>query len=159
MPYNPELYQTACKTLVELVANSRKHADKAPRIQKTQEQWREELTDEQFRILRNAGTEAPGSSELEYEGGEGIYVAVDSGIPLFRSDAKFDSGCGWPSFFDPIDDSVIEYRDDTTHGYRVEIRERATGAHLGHVFPDGPPPTGLRYCLNGAALKFIPGKK
>jgi peptide-methionine (R)-S-oxide reductase len=91
------------------------------------------------------------------EKGKGVYVSAVSGIPLFRSEAKFDSGTGWPSFFEPIDkDHLTEIRD-VTHGMvRVEVLDAKSGAHLGHVFPDGPAPTGLRYCMNSASLKFVP---
>ncbi len=123
------------------------------------EQLRKILTPEQYEIMRQKGTEAPFTSPLNEEHRAGTFVAADTGEPLFRSEAKFDSGTGWPSFYQPISpDAVVEHTDVTFGMSRTEVLTR-NGSHLGHVFPDGPNPTGLRYCINGAALKFVPDKK
>jgi peptide methionine sulfoxide reductase msrA/msrB len=115
------------------------------------------LTPEQVRVTRSSGTEPPFCGRLENHKEPGTYVCVVGGLPLFKSTAKFDSGTGWPSFFEPIDPEHIVERKDVSHGMvRTEILDARSGSHLGHVFDDGPPPTGKRYCLNSAALKFIP---
>jgi len=114
------------------------------------------LTPDQYHIMREAGTEAPYTSPLNDEHRSGTFVAADTGEPLFRSDTKFDSGTGWPSFTAPINDTVLVEKTDAILGYeRTEVLTR-NGSHLGHVFTDGPEPTGLRYCMNGLALRFIP---
>jgi peptide methionine sulfoxide reductase msrA/msrB len=115
------------------------------------------LTPEQVDITQHAGTEPPFGSPMLKNKQAGVYVSVVGGLPLFRSTAKFESGTGWPSFFEPFDpEHVIERRDDSLGVVRTEILDARSGAHLGHVFDDGPPPTGRRYCLNAAALRFIP---
>lgn len=117
---------------------------------------KELLSPEAYRIMREADTERPYSSRLNDEHRAGTYVAADTGEPLFRSETKFDSGTGWPSFYAPIRDDVLVEETDSFLGYeRTEILTR-NGSHLGHVFEDGPEPTGLRYCMNGLALRFIP---
>ncbi len=119
-------------------------------------EWRDRLSPEQYRVLRRHGTERPGSSALNHEKREGIFACAGCGLPLFPSESKYESGSGWPSFYAPLADAV-ETTEDRTHGMvRTEVHCRRCGGHLGHVFPDGPRPTGLRFCMNGAALDFKP---
>jgi peptide-methionine (R)-S-oxide reductase len=121
---------------------------------RTDAEWREELTDEEYRILREAGTEAPFSGEYVDHKGDGGYDCAGCGAVLFESGTKFDSGCGWPSFYD-VDTDRVETRLDTSHGMRrTEVLCANCGGHLGHVFEDGPEPTGKRYCINSVALEF-----
>ena len=128
-----------------------------PDIPRTDDEWRQRLTPEQYRVLRQSGTEAPWSGHLNGSKGEGDYRCAGCGAPLFASDAKYDSGCGWPSFTAPADGQAVAEHSDTTHGMtRVEVRCAACEGHLGHVFPDGPGPEGLRYCINSASLEFEP---
>ncbi len=128
-----------------------------PKIEKTDAEWREQLTPEQYYILRQSGTERAFTGPFWNSKEKGIYSCAACGEDLFVSDTKFDSGCGWPSYFEPVkEDAVTEFRD-TTHGMvRTEVRCSQCGGHLGHVFPDGPPPTGLRYCINGYSMHFTP---
>ena len=114
------------------------------------------LSPEQYRVTQESGTERPGTGEYLYNKKPGIYVDIVSGAPLFASSDKYDSGCGWPAFTRPIDDEEIVEVKDTTHGMvRTEVRSGTADSHLGHVFDDGPRPTGLRYCINGVALDFV----
>jgi peptide-methionine (R)-S-oxide reductase len=123
---------------------------------KSEDEWKKALTPEQFNVLREHGTERAGSSPLNYEKRSGLFRCAGCGTPLFSSDTKFDSGTGWPSFWQPIE-GAIATTVDRTHGMtRVEVHCAACGGHLGHVFPDGPRPTGQRYCMNGIALEFEP---
>lgn len=124
---------------------------------KTKEQWREQLTPEQFHVTREHGTERAHTSLLDKEKRDGMFHCVCCGAPLFGSEAKFDSGTGWPSFFQPTgSEAVSEHEDRSFFSRRTEIRCASCEAHLGHVFPDGPQPTGQRYCMNGVALDFKP---
>ncbi len=128
-----------------------------PRIAKSEAEWRAELTPEQFHVLRKHGTERAGTSPLNREKRKGMFRCAGCGKPLFASDAKFESGTGWPSFFEPVDkDAVSEHTDRSFFMTRTEVRCADCDGHLGHVFTDGPRPTGLRYCMNGAALSFEP---
>ena len=130
------------------------------RIEKTDDDWRRELTPEQYRIMRQKGTEPPFTGEYVNEKTPGVYRCAACGTPLFRSDTKYDSGSGWPSFYAPIDEDNVETDEDRSHGMRrTEVMCATCEAHLGHVFPDGPRPTGLRYCVNSASLTLDPDTK
>jgi len=130
------------------------------KVIKSKEEWQQELTPEQFRVTRNSGTERAGSSSLNDEKRHGEFHCVCCGQPLFDAEAKFDSGTGWPSFFDPISqNAVAEKSDNSFFRKRTEIICTKCDAHLGHVFDDGPKPSGLRYCMNGVALNFVAADK
>jgi len=125
-------------------------------VEKTETEWRGLLDAEQFRVLRGHGTERAGTSPLNYEKRTGVYHCAACNQPLFESTTKYESGSGWPSFFRPLPNAVAT-STDSSHGMtRVEVHCRNCGGHLGHVFNDGPPPTGQRYCMNGVSLKFEP---
>src|SRR5262245_50389226 len=126
-------------------------------IQKSDDEWRKTLTPEQFSVLREHGTEPRGSSPLNKEKRQGVFRCAGCGKPLFASDSKFESGTGWPSFTQPVDEKAVATTVDRSYGMtRTEVNCAECGGHLGHVFPDGPRPTGLRYCMNGAAMSFDP---
>jgi peptide-methionine (R)-S-oxide reductase len=126
------------------------------KIKKTDAEWRQTLTPEQYHVTRRKGTEPPRTGEYEDTETPGTYTCVCCGQPLFDSDTKFHSGSGWPSFYAPVDESKIEVERDLSHGMlREEVVCSRCDAHLGHVFPDGPRPTGLRYCINSASLNLV----
>ena len=132
-------------------------SDTRVKVEKSDAEWRDQLTPEQYRILRQQGTERAFTGPYWNAKDKGLYRCAGCNEPLFLSDTKFDSGCGWPSYFAPFKpDAVVELRDMTHGMVRTEIRCAACDGHLGHVFPDGPPPTGLRYCINGHSMVFEP---
>lgn len=127
------------------------------RVEKSEQEWREELTDEEYRILRQKGTERAFTGQYNLEKREGMYRCKACGAPLFSSETKYDSGSGWPSFYEPVDGSSVREETDRSHGMsRTEVLCAVCDGHLGHVFPDGPRPTGLRYCINSASLELDP---
>jgi peptide-methionine (R)-S-oxide reductase len=125
-------------------------------VNRTPEEWRKLLTPEQYAVLREEDTERPFTSPLNHEKRKGTFVCAGCDLPLFSSETKFDSGTGWPSFYAPLDDAVRVSQDWSFGMVRDEVHCRRCGGHLGHVFNDGPKPTGLRYCMNGVSLKFVP---
>ena len=144
----------------QAVVASDKEQKGVGRVVKTDEEWRRLLTPEQYEVTRRAGTEAPGSSPLVDEHRRGTFLCVCCDLPLFSSKAKYDSHTGWPSFWQPINRRHVREEEDRSlpSEVRTEVLCARCDAHLGHVFDDGPEPTGLRYCMNGVALKFVAGK-
>jgi len=128
-------------------------------VEKCDEDWKKTLSPEAYRVLRKHGTERAGTSALNAEKREGVFVCAGCGAPLYASDTKYESGTGWPSFFAPMDGAVGTSVDKSFFATRTEVHCAKCGGHLGHVFPDGPLPTGRRYCMNGAALAFTPKEK
>ena len=129
------------------------------KVVKSEEQWRQDLTPEQYQILRRKGTERPFAGEYEKYKGDGVFICAGCGQALFDATTKYNSGSGWPSFYQPIEDKAVDEHSDQTLGMtRVEVTCSNCGGHLGHVFPDGPRPTGQRYCINSLSLKLDPKK-
>ena len=125
-------------------------------VQKSAAEWKRKLGDKRYAVLREGATERPGSSPLDDEHRRGTFVCAGCGLPLYSSSTKFESGTGWPSFFKPLPNAIVTRTDHKMLMARTEVLCRRCGGHLGHVFKDGPKPTGLRYCMNGLALRFIP---
>ena len=131
-----------------------KHAEQSFEVTKSDAEWKAQLSPESYRVLREHGTERAGTSPLDKEYGKGTFLCAGCGLPVFDAEAKFDSGTGWPSFHTPLDAAVETHTDRSFFMVRTEVHCRRCGGHLGHVFDDGPPPTGLRYCMNGVSLSF-----
>lgn len=142
------------------IGKNKRKSKEGGNMKKTEEEWKKELSPEQYRILREKGTEAPFSGKYYNHKEEGTYTCAGCGTPLFSSENKYESGTGWPSFYRALDDEKIEKKEDRSYGMkRTEVLCSRCGGHLGHVFDDGPRPTGKRYCINSAALKFVKKEK
>jgi peptide-methionine (R)-S-oxide reductase len=141
--------------LLLILLNGITMGDQDKKINKTEEEWKKELSAEEYRVLREKGTEYPHTNEYNKHFEEGVYHCAGCGTPLFSSKTKYDSGSGWPAFFAPFEGQSITEHRDTSHGMiRVEVTCSNCGGHLGHVFNDGPAPTGMRYCVNSTSLDF-----
>jgi peptide-methionine (R)-S-oxide reductase len=151
------LAAVAAGSLLRRAGPGEAHATEAFDVTHSDAEWRQILTPDQYDVLRHEGTEAPGSSPLNHEKRAGIFHCAGCDLPLFSSKTKFDSGTGWPSFWAPLDHAVGTTTDRSFGMARTEVHCRRCGGHLGHVFNDGPEPTGLRYCMNGVALAFVGG--
>ena len=147
---------TAAGLLTPHLASAGDDPAKRFEIMKTEAEWKNILTPDQFRVLRKHGTERAGTSPLDKNYAAGTYHCAGCDLPLYSSETKFDSGTGWPSFWQPLPNAIGERRDSTLGMVRTEVHCRRCGGHLGHVFDDGPKPTGLRYCIDGFALNFVP---
>jgi peptide-methionine (R)-S-oxide reductase len=149
-------YAGLSTVLLGLGARSMRAETEVFEITKSEEEWKAVLTPEQFAVLRQEDTERPFTSVLNAEKRKGTYNCAGCDLPLYASETKFESGTGWPSFFDVLPNAVGKKEDNTLFTTRTEVHCRRCGGHIGHVFEDGPKPTGLRYCMNGVALKFVP---
>jgi len=147
----------ALPTQHEPIMKPKQDAD--AKIVKTDAEWRSQLTPEEYYILRRKGTERPFTGKFDHHFNDGTYTCKGCSTPLFLSGTKYNSGCGWPAFYDSIKDTIDTNRDTSQGMVRIEITCKKCGGHLGHVFEDGPNPTGLRYCVNSASMGFIPVKK
>ena len=143
---------------MSLFGTKPKEAEEKFPVEKSEAEWRAELSPEAFRVLRQHGTERPGSSPLNAEKRPGVFACAGCGAPLFEGSTKYESGSGWPSFWAPIEGAVATRTDRSFFMTRTEVHCATCGGHLGHVFPDGPPPTGQRYCMNGVSLAFRPAE-
>jgi len=141
---------------MRLFGSSPAKTDETFEVSYSDEEWRRRLDPEQYRVLREHGTERAGTSPLNREKRPGTFLCAACDLPLFKTDQKFESGTGWPSFWQPLEGAVATREDRSFFMTRTEVHCRRCGGHLGHVFEDGPPPTGLRYCMNGVAMKFKP---
>ncbi|HBQ59109.1 MAG TPA: peptide-methionine (R)-S-oxide reductase [Balneolaceae bacterium] len=142
------------KDLKDFAKNGNPKPEK--RVEKSKEEWKKELTEEQYAITRKKGTERPGSSDMCYKFDPGLYECVCCGTKLFDATTKFESSSGWPSFTQPVKENAVKYEMDTSHGMvRIEALCNTCDAHIGHVFPDGPEPSGLRYCVNAMSLQKV----
>jgi peptide-methionine (R)-S-oxide reductase len=150
------LLLAAGSSLALAIANRSGSAAEMFEVTKTDAEWKKILTPEQFATLRQEATERSGTSPLLDEHRKGTFNCAGCDLPLYASETKFDSGTGWPSFFDHLPNAIGQKEDNTLFTTRMEVHCRRCGGHLGHVFDDGPKPTGLRYCMNGVALKFVP---
>ncbi len=140
-----------------LFSSTKTAADEHYQIEKPDEEWRRELSPSAYNVLRKHGTERAGTSPLNQEKRDGTFVCAGCGTPVFDAATKFESGTGWPSFYAPVEGNVATSEDRSLFMTRTEVHCAKCGGHLGHVFPDGPRPTGMRYCMNGAAMGFKPG--
>jgi peptide-methionine (R)-S-oxide reductase len=143
-------------TMMALWSTRGEPVDRRFEFELSEEEWRKRLSPAAYHVLREHGTERAGSSPLNHEKRAGTFHCAGCDLPLFSSAAKYDSGTGWPSFYEPLPDAIGTREDRSWFMVRTEVHCRRCGGHLGHVFPDGPKPTGLRYCINGVALRFIP---
>jgi peptide-methionine (R)-S-oxide reductase len=153
----PLVAWVGCRTQASAPAEGDAAQKRFP-FQKTDAEWRASLSSDQYRVLRGHATERAGSSPLDHEKRRGTFVCAGCGHPLYSSATKYDSGTGWPSFWEPLPNAIGTSLDRTLFMTRTEVHCANCGGHLGHVFPDGPKPTGLRYCMNGDAMTFVPGK-
>jgi peptide-methionine (R)-S-oxide reductase len=149
-----------CAAGILLAMSAHDHDDRRYPVRKSDAEWRSQLDRMQYEVTRHAATERAFTGKYHDHFQDGKYLCVGCGTPLFESSAKFDAGCGWPSYWEPVNSEVVERIEDQSHGMvRVEVRCNKCGSHLGHVFPDGPEPTGERFCINSAAIDFKAGSE